>query len=129
MNSRPIRKLLSIALLVFFVSSCTSTRVSKLPDLGSSSGVPQEDAHVLGVGDTAIVYTTSGGIIRGEVVEVSSEFVMLGRIWNYGHEESRIESDGIDRIELVKEGSILPFLGLVTIGFVVWSAEQLSHFD
>ncbi len=94
-----------IVALVFSVSGCSGYRVSRLPP-GASAGElngPAED--VVQAGQTARIIMNNGTSITGSVIEVSSESITLGKVGNYGFEETVVLAAEIERIE-IESGSL-----------------------
>ena len=120
---------ISVLVLFAFLSGCASSRVSILP---GGRDMPEDevgDLHVLAVGDEAIVIMLDGSEVKGSVVEVSSSSIVLGHTGNFGYGETRIESQSIDSIDWVNDGSLWPLFAVVVVGAVVWMVDGASHFD
>jgi len=124
---------ISVVVLFAFLSGCSSYRV---PILSGGRDMPEDEAgdlHVLAVGDEVIVVMLDGGEAKGSVLEISSSSIVLGHTGNYGYDETRIESQSIDRIDLVKIGVNWPLLvvgvGVVVVGLYAGFREGMSHLN
>ena len=123
------KRWISALVLFAFLSGCASSRVSILP---GGRGMPEGkagDLHVLAVGDEAIVIMLNGSEAKGSVVEVSSNYIVLGHTGNFGYDETRIESQSIDSLVWVNDGGLWPLFAVVAVGAVVWIVDGASHFD
>lgn len=66
-----------------------------LPEQEQDQGV-----RILAVGNFVRIETTTGEVFLGEAIKVTNDSVTLGRIGNFGYEETTIASSDIDVIEL-----------------------------
>jgi hypothetical protein len=108
---------------------CAISYVSVLPGSSNPANSSSESPHVLVAGEKVIATRVSGEEVGGEVVGVSSSTLVLGNTDNYGYEEYRLDSNTLESIMWVREGSIWPYLAVIGVGTVVWSADQLSEID
>ncbi len=95
--------------LVAFLTGCSGYKTAVVPGTGNPSQPLDPTAPVLAEGMVAKVHLLSGETLQGEVVSFDSEYLSIGRVGNYGFEETKILLSDIDRVEvesMPKEASL-----------------------
>lgn len=125
MSNLGSQRWISVLVFLVFLSSCTSPRV---PIQSGGNGIPEGEVgeqHLLAVGDEVVVVLLDGSEAKGKVIELFSGSIVLGHTSNYGYNETRIEFQSIDHIDLVKVGVNWPVL---VVGVVVVAAGLYALF-
>lgn len=91
--------MLSVGLLAF-LAGCSGYRTAVIPGVTDPLEAEDTDAPVLSEGMVAKVYLLTGDILQGEVVSFDSEVLTIGRVGNYGFEETNILFSDIDQVEV-----------------------------
>jgi len=95
---------------LFFLTGCSGMKPATLPTDPADPPAGQEKIHQVKVGANAVVYLKSGEKVKGEVIKVTPNKIVLGRPSNYGYQEDTYLAADIERIEtqkMTKAGSIL----------------------
>ncbi len=128
------RAALSIALLTF-ATGCSGYRSAVIPGKLDPVGTPVSDRPVVTKGMDARIHLKNGETITGEVVELTDEFITVGRVGNYGFELTDVVFDSIETIEVedasklasvgmgIFGGVTIAFAGVVVLALLFWRFE------
>jgi hypothetical protein len=123
-NSRTLFPALCMG-IVLVLNGCAGTRLAVLPnEVAAPPGVKEN--HVVHNGDTVTIILKDGLKISGEVKEVTSTYVLVGQIGNFGYTESLVAATDIEKVELGSGGKIWIPLVVAAGTLVVWSISQLT---
>jgi hypothetical protein len=85
--------------LLAFMAGCSGFRTAVIP--GVDDTLDQgKDAPVLSEGMVAKVHLLTGETLKGEVVRFDTEVLTIGRVGNYGFEETDVLFSEIEMIEV-----------------------------
>jgi len=93
-------KVLVSIILILHLSACTAFRPAVLPGNYTPKEIQEQDRRVVKVGSTVKVYLNCGSVITGEVVEIFSGGVVIGKIGNYGYKEFSLNESEISSFEV-----------------------------
>jgi len=119
-RTAPVLRILCCLQLLAFTTGCASYRPAALP---SGTEAPADDAApVVQAGSDVRVVLVDGEEIRGEVVRLSPDELVIGSNGNYGYEERAVARTAIAALEVEhypKAASVaLSGVGLLLVGFV-----------
>ena len=121
------RKPILLIVLATFVSGCAGYRNSYLPSEGLSNELPISSEEIVQVGQVGRIFLKNGTSISGTITEVSAESVIVGKVGNYGFEETLILATDIERIEVESRSPMDPLMtGLVGTIVIGLSAIMLA---
>jgi hypothetical protein len=93
------RKAVLWAGLLAFMAGCSGYRTAVIP--GMDDPMEQgKDEPVLSEGMVAKVHLLTGDTLKGEVVRFDTEVLTIGRVGNYGFEETDVLFSEIEMIEV-----------------------------
>jgi hypothetical protein len=95
-----VRKVALWVGLLAFVSGCSGYRTAVIPGVDDPFEQPPDDAPVLAEGMQAKVHLLTGETLEGEVVGFDSEILTIGRVGNYGFEETNISFTEVARVDV-----------------------------
>jgi hypothetical protein len=95
-------------------------------DHGEAPMESADQRRVIKVGQEVRIFTSGGNKVVGEVVRLSSETVVVGKIGNYGPEETSVAVINIVKIESRYSSRAVSWsfgvVGVIVIGFTVLAA-------
>lgn len=106
-------------LTLILLAGCSTTKQVHLPGELVVPEDNQKEILLVQVGETVTLFLKSGDEVKGEVVEVDLEKVVLGWPGNYGYREETYYSMEIDRIEAGRSTGVGRFGGGMVVGATV----------
>lgn len=97
MRTGKLQTLVLYGALVAYISGCGGPPRVPVDSVGAKNG--NRSIEFLSVGDHVRLEMNSGEVIEGRVERISSETATIGRVTNYGYEESTIELADICSVE------------------------------
>jgi hypothetical protein len=119
------RKTFFAVALLAFLTGCSGYRTAVIPGVDDPSPPQDDDAPQLSEGMKAKVYLVSGERFEGEVVRYDAEFLTIGRVGNYGFEETAIPHAEIERVEVETISGATSLAGKVFGGLAIAFAAVL----
>lgn len=115
-----LKRIKATALLALILQAgCSTTQQVHLPGEVVVPDEGQKEIHLVQVGETVTLFLKSGDKVRGEVIEVDLEKVVLGRPGNYGYREETYYAVELDRIEAGRSTGVARFGGGMVVGATV----------
>lgn len=99
-----------------FLTGCSTTKQVHLPGEQVVAAEGQDAVLMVREGETVTLFLKSGEEVRGEVVEVDFEKIVLGYPGNYGSREEVYDAVEIDRIEAGRSTGVGRFGGGMVVG-------------
>ncbi len=113
---------IAMALLsVFFAAGCGGYQSAVMTEAGTPSNTAEEIRFVR-ERSTVRVELRSGDVVKGEVSRVSEDSIVIGRVGNYGYEETVYSRSEIGKIEVYDPSfwsTVLVVVGVATLGATI----------
>lgn len=120
--------------LVIFISGCASYRTASFPAATPGGAASRPDEIVISENANVRLTLNNGQAMSGEVVRISQDEIVLGKVGNYGFAETVIKASDIKTIEVEsssgdQETAMYVLMGVtaLTITFGVALGRGLSH--
>ncbi len=96
--------------LLLHITGCTAYRPAEIPGNYSPAETQEQENRELLVGDSVRVTLIEGDILTGNIKNISSQEIIIGKTGNFGYEEIAVSLPDISTVEV--EGVAGP-LGLL----------------
>jgi len=116
-RSKRLRFPIVIIALVALTSGCSGYKVSSFPPREPSGESSPSSETYVNKGQEARVVLKNGNSFKGTVTQVWPDSVSIGKVGNYGFEETVFLASEVDRIEVEKatDSLMTPIVGTVVI--------------
>ncbi|MDX2474934.1 MAG: hypothetical protein QNL91_14665 [Candidatus Krumholzibacteria bacterium] len=104
-----------MAVVLVFVTGCSGYRAAVVPGFSDPTLPAGPDSPVVEVGMDVRVLLRSGVVHKGEVLGLDGKTLVLGKVGNYGFEETEILFVDINKVE-VESASEMASAGVRTVG-------------